>query len=213
MNSRNPSYATGNAEQEPSQTLKTKSKKNQPEEASEQLTEEIITGAESKNESKKIIQTTEKVGMEIEGGGQPTKENSNEVDEEKLEESRFVSTAAGLKQKISNLQKRIADYSTSESSSATLIASLIQECLIDLSVESLSQQELAEYLGNDMGKLLFALSNQLDEFEKRLHQASQTLPAMVVRPFFAQLTSNNDIDQEEKRLCAKFVSNSENQDD
>lgn len=93
----------------------------------------------------------------------------------------FASKSIELKQILTQLQKMLTEYPTTsnKNSAANAITNLIQECLTRLSIESLSPQELAEYLSNNMGKMLFVLFSLLEEFEKYLHQNAQILSPAV----------------------------------
>ena len=101
----------------------------------------------------------------------------------KILEADFASKSVELKQIITQLQKILTDYPSNpnKNGAAATIANQIQDCLIRLSIESLSPQELADYLSNNMGKLLFVLYSLLEEFEKYSHQTSQVLNPAVTQ--------------------------------
>lgn len=106
-----------------------------------------------------------------------------EVEEETNPSAIFMQKSSELKKKMKQLEIQLAAYSSASSTAGVSISTLIHECLNYLSVEALSSDELLCYLQNDMGKLLFALSNILEEFERYALGNSITVhPAVNLNP-------------------------------
>lgn len=91
----------------------------------------------------------------------------------------FMQKSSKLKKSIKNLEAQLAEYTSSSTTAGSAISAIIQECLNELSVESLSSEELLSYLNYDMGKLLFTLSSVLYEFEKFALENGITVHPMV----------------------------------
>lgn len=189
MNSQHTLYSAGNADIEIVRSRKPRTNKQlgDPSEQSVQ-NDENMSIAESKGGFEETKHQKEVISpiinnASMQGDRNKMQEEFPANEEGKIAESYFASKAAELKEKISSLQKQMADYS-SANHSGLAIAGLIQDCLTCLSVEALSLQELADYLGNDMGKFLYALHNLLEEFEKHLHQTSQSMHVAVYLSLF-----------------------------
>lgn len=103
------------------------------------------------------------------------------MEEEEMNPSAvFARKSSELKKKITHLETLLAAYLSGSSVASMSISTLIHECLNYLSVEALSSEELLCYLQNDMGKLLFALSNILEEFERQALGKSITVHTSVI---------------------------------
>lgn len=191
MNSRNTPYSVGTSDLEIKRSRKPRTSKNNPErsEMSYQA-DENYSVSDTKHYNDDIGTKTQQVMFD-----------PLSFDDIKVIESRFSSKSNELKAKIKQLQAQMASYSAANNS-GILISTLINECLMCLSVEALSSHELVEYLDNDMGKLLYALNNILDEFERHLHKSAQTMH-IAVGYLLAILGSNRVIDKEEERERAE----------
>ena len=190
VNSQNTLQSYGNLEMELTSSRKPKIKRNPSLEASNdfdlrkpiQKVKEANHPVQSiKGDSKEAKQQLKKDMMQIEPPTfntrvaeeifsapkvQPVERQDDSMDSDEVKiESRFAYKSAELKTKLARLEMQLASY-TSPSNAGINIATTIHECLICLSVEALSTDELLEYLQHDMGKLLYVLVNLLDEFEK-----------------------------------------------